>query len=208
MEVALQDQSFTKVCPRCGARLFRDMHICYGCLYDFDHPQPIERPPHELVQEAGPAVPDESDLEPTEKAPRMEPAAVSAAAAPEDAGGADDTLDLSRHEKKEEKASAGAAFTYLVRAQVGELEATVPIGERGVTIGRAPENDIVLHIRSVSRHHLRLTLGTGGVVAQDLGATNPATYEGKPIQGSILLGTGDVFSISGVPFEIGVADGA
>ena len=52
MEVALQDASFTKVCPRCGARLFRDMHICYGCLYDFDHPQPIERPPHELVQEA------------------------------------------------------------------------------------------------------------------------------------------------------------
>ena len=25
----------TKVCPRCGARLYEDMNICYGCLYDF-----------------------------------------------------------------------------------------------------------------------------------------------------------------------------
>lgn len=25
----------TKVCPRCGAELYADMHVCYGCLYDF-----------------------------------------------------------------------------------------------------------------------------------------------------------------------------
>lgn len=25
----------TKTCPRCGAELFADMPICYGCLYDF-----------------------------------------------------------------------------------------------------------------------------------------------------------------------------
>ena len=25
----------TKVCPRCGARLYADMSVCYGCLYDF-----------------------------------------------------------------------------------------------------------------------------------------------------------------------------
>lgn len=205
MEVALQDASFTKVCPRCGARLFRDMHICYGCLYDFDHPQPIERPPHELVQEAEPAAPEESEK--TAKECVIEAAAPAAEAVRDDAGDADDTLDLSQHRAKKEKA-ASSAFTYLVRAHVGELEATVPIGERGVTIGRAQENDIVLHIRSVSRHHLRLSLGTGGVLAQDLGATNPATYEGKPIEGSVLLSTGDIFYISGVPFEIGVDDGA
>lgn len=27
--------SETKVCPRCGATLFSDMDVCYGCLYDF-----------------------------------------------------------------------------------------------------------------------------------------------------------------------------
>ena len=136
MEVALQDASFTKVCPRCGARLFRDMHICYGCLYDFDHPQPIERPPHELVQEAEPAAPEESEK--TAKERVIEAAAPAAEAVPDDAGDADDTLDLSQHSAKKEKA-ASPAFTYLVRAHVGELEATVPIGERGVTIGRAQE---------------------------------------------------------------------
>ncbi len=25
----------TKLCPRCGAELYADMSICYGCLYDF-----------------------------------------------------------------------------------------------------------------------------------------------------------------------------
>lgn len=30
-----QDGGPTKVCPSCGATLFADMNICYGCLYDF-----------------------------------------------------------------------------------------------------------------------------------------------------------------------------
>lgn len=25
-----------KTCPRCGAKLFDDMNVCYGCLYDFE----------------------------------------------------------------------------------------------------------------------------------------------------------------------------
>ena len=25
----------TKMCPRCGAELYADMSVCYGCLYDF-----------------------------------------------------------------------------------------------------------------------------------------------------------------------------
>ena len=25
-------------CPRCGAELFEDMDVCYGCLYDFTKP--------------------------------------------------------------------------------------------------------------------------------------------------------------------------
>lgn len=29
-----------KTCPRCGARLFDDMQVCYGCLFDFDHVAP------------------------------------------------------------------------------------------------------------------------------------------------------------------------
>lgn len=29
-----------RTCPRCGAKLFEDMNVCYGCLYDFDHVMP------------------------------------------------------------------------------------------------------------------------------------------------------------------------
>lgn len=25
-----------RTCPRCGAKLFEDMDVCYGCLYDFN----------------------------------------------------------------------------------------------------------------------------------------------------------------------------
>ena len=30
----------TKLCPRCGAELYADMSICYGCLYDFTRGTP------------------------------------------------------------------------------------------------------------------------------------------------------------------------
>ena len=31
-----QNNAFaTKVCPRCGERLYTDMGICFGCLYDY-----------------------------------------------------------------------------------------------------------------------------------------------------------------------------
>ncbi len=33
--VTRPDRESLKVCPRCGAKTFADMDICYGCLYDF-----------------------------------------------------------------------------------------------------------------------------------------------------------------------------
>ena len=41
-----------KTCPRCGARLFADMDVCYGCLYDFT--KEGRRPPE--VEAVDPAV--------------------------------------------------------------------------------------------------------------------------------------------------------
>ena len=41
-----------KTCPRCGAKLFADMDVCYGCLYDFT--KEVRRPPEvEAVDPAG-----------------------------------------------------------------------------------------------------------------------------------------------------------
>ena len=30
----------TRRCPRCGAELYADMDVCYGCLYDFTRDRP------------------------------------------------------------------------------------------------------------------------------------------------------------------------
>lgn len=30
-----QDVQSVKTCPMCGAKLFSDMDVCYGCLYNF-----------------------------------------------------------------------------------------------------------------------------------------------------------------------------
>lgn len=34
----------TKLCPRCGAELYEDMAVCYGCLYDFSRDAASSRP--------------------------------------------------------------------------------------------------------------------------------------------------------------------
>lgn len=34
----------TRRCPRCGAELYEDMAVCYGCLYDFSRDAAAPRP--------------------------------------------------------------------------------------------------------------------------------------------------------------------
>jgi diguanylate cyclase (GGDEF)-like protein len=51
-----------------------------------------------------------------------------------------------------------------------------------LTMGRAPDNDIVLETSGVSRNHARLTRGPdGGVLLTDLGSTNGTFVGGKAI---------------------------
>ncbi len=205
MEVTLQDTSFTKVCPRCGERLFRDMSICYGCLYDFNHPQPIERPPRTLVQEAKPE-PEEEDVRPLpeeeerDQVPEREDRGSSSGMEGTDAMEEDDkdtTLDLTGA-----AAAVQAEGSYGIWIKDEGIDVHMPVGEEGLTVGRAPSNDIVLHIRAVSRHHLRLSSAAGGVAVEDLGATNPALVDGKALQGSCIVAPGDGFEVCGVSFEV------
>ena len=42
-----------KICPRCGARLFADMDVCYGCLFDFRNAQDIEVAPEPMQAQGG-----------------------------------------------------------------------------------------------------------------------------------------------------------
>jgi predicted component of type VI protein secretion system len=51
----------------------------------------------------------------------------------------------------------------------------IPIDERPLTIGRAPENDIHIDNLAVSDHHARLSSENGKIVIEDLGSLN-GTY--------------------------------
>ena len=59
-----------------------------------------------------------------------------------------------------------------------------------LTIGRGPDNDLVLADGRVSRHHARVTGRRGTLVYTDLGSTNGSRVNGAPV-GELVLGAGD-----------------
>jgi pSer/pThr/pTyr-binding forkhead associated (FHA) protein len=81
----------------------------------------------------------------------------------------------------------------------------MPLPAKGLMVGRGESNDIVLRSRSVSRSHLRLVPLDDAVLAQDCGATNPATLEGKPLEGTAKVHAGQFIMICGA--SIGVEEG-
>ncbi|MGH2484574.1 MAG: FHA domain-containing protein, partial [Ktedonobacterales bacterium] len=76
------------------------------------------------------------------------------------------------------------------QAPQGDQQPGEPIslaGARAVTIGRAPENDIVLDHEQVSQRHARVTIGKRGVAhLADLGSTNGTYVNGYPVRNARL----------------------
>ena len=149
----------TKVCPRCGAKLYADMNVCYGCLYDFSrNASRSERTELPL------GVLDESPEE---------------------------TLDL------------GAGTARMATDRVGMVLRTpsvdlwVSVPAQGVTVGRAPGNDVVLHSHAVSRRHLKLVPRPEGMEVSDLGARNPLRYQGRDVRGRIVVPYGGTLDLCG-----------
>ena len=68
---------------------------------------------------------------------------------------------------------------------------------RGIlTIGRAPDCDLVLRDPDASRRHASLTVTSGGIRVHDLGSTNGTTVDGCALpDGGVLLGTGALLRI-------------
>jgi LysM repeat protein len=83
-----------------------------------------------------------------------------------------------------------------------------PLGKDVITIGRSPDNDIVIDETEVSRHHARLTRRGNDWILEDLGSRNGTTVNGRRITGPVVLtpgaqvglGTGILFSLEmGLP---------
>jgi phosphatidylserine/phosphatidylglycerophosphate/cardiolipin synthase-like enzyme len=65
------------------------------------------------------------------------------------------------------------------------------------SIGRAPENDVVVQSAQVSRQHARITLDEGGCRITDLGSGNGTFVNGERLEGTTRLNPGDVVDIGG-----------
>ena len=81
------------------------------------------------------------------------------------------------------------------RATIRELRSdgagrVVELDGRPMTIGRAPDNVLVLADSRASRHHARIDARRGSLVLTDLGSTNGSWVNGRRVE-SIALGQGD-----------------
>lgn len=64
-----------------------------------------------------------------------------------------------------------------------------------MTLGRDITNDIVINDPEVSRHHCRLTQGSGGFTLEDLGSTNGTFVNGQRLTGARQLQPGDMIGL-------------
>jgi hypothetical protein len=74
------------------------------------------------------------------------------------------------------------------------VERELPLGGAALTLGRAPENGIVLHDSSVSRSHARIVPTPTGYLLVDLGSANGTWVRGDRLSEAVLV-HGDVFRL-------------
>lgn len=168
----------TKRCPRCGAELYSDMHICYGCLYDFTRDKTRSLPGMPEL----PEFPEEGRAE--EPFVEVDPIVEVSLA-----GDTEDLADVSRAVSRDERVGM------LIRTLA--LDVWTPVPEEGLSVGRDASNEVVVHSPAVSRHHLRVRPTPDGMEVTDLGSTNPATYQGRNIARSVVVSYGDSIDVCG-----------
>ncbi len=169
--------------------LYADMSVCYGCLYDFTRASGDNGPSEPLVgpDPGGDGTMPARDREDGDGAGCPDGGCGDESVGADAPGDADATWAM-------RLPCRGAPA---VRREPGMLVETascdvwVPLGEDAVAVGRAEDNDIVLHDPTVSRHHLRAIATPDGVEVHDCGSTNPATYQGRQVCGCVVVSYGD-----------------
>ncbi|MCA1600009.1 MAG: FHA domain-containing protein [Chloroflexi bacterium] len=71
-----------------------------------------------------------------------------------------------------------------------------------LSIGRSADNDIALEDDWISARHLRLRRQNGAWIAEDLGSTNGTRVNGRPLNGTAPLLTGDVLDLGRVKLKV------
>jgi diguanylate cyclase (GGDEF)-like protein len=96
-------------------------------------------------------------------------------------------------------ASGGACLVQIFGPQLGKC---YPIEERAeLTVGRDPNNDIVIDLENVSRRHCRFASKGGTIRLTDLGSTNGTYLNNEEVHGERTLRSGDLVKSGGVIFK-------
>lgn len=106
------------------------------------------------------------------------------------------------HEVLPRLVQASPTKKYLTRIELiinGEPAGDYLFEAGRIIIGRAPDSEIHVDSRFVSRHHAQIVSGTEGCFVEDLNSTNGIQLNGEPVQKQ-LLSDGDVFSIDNNEF--------
>ena len=90
-------------------------------------------------------------------------------------------------------------FGWLEITHRGGLQQDLPVTKSPLTIGRAPENDLVLGESTVSPYHAQIVCGSGGWQITDLNSANGSFVDGVRIDSDYadLLSAGSTIRIGG-----------
>jgi len=100
-----------------------------------------------------------------------------------------------------EPAAAEKLGHYLVRISGAETGKRTQIGDAGMTIGRSPDQTLVVPDTSVSRRHARISIVNGQVVAEDLGSTNGTFVDGVRLKTPRKVENGSVIKLGDQVFR-------
>jgi pSer/pThr/pTyr-binding forkhead associated (FHA) protein len=78
---------------------------------------------------------------------------------------------------------------------------TIVFDGRPLTIGRAPDNSLVVRDGRASRHHARIDGRRGSLVLSDLGSTNGSFVNDRRVE-SVALGEGDRIRIGTTSYVV------
>ncbi len=94
-----------------------------------------------------------------------------------------------------EQSSEGMAALVIVRAHSAELTGQRFLFRQEISIGRSPDNDIVIPENYVSHHHLVIYKHQNLYIAEDLGSRNSTQINGIPIEKKAYLRNGDQIQV-------------
>ena len=118
--------------------------------------------------------------------------------------GCEDTWCKEWHEEEvpegvyAEEVAVPGAWTLSMSSDV--VDASVLVPPEGLVVGRGESCDVVLHARSVSRRHVRVSTDGERLWVEDLGARNAAMVCGHRLEGRACMQEGDVLDVCGVTF--------